>query len=158
MNECVLRLAYAEELPRVFELKRQIHQLHVDGDPERFKPIRSMEDFVQHASGEGMHLLLAEYNGEVLAYALLREIHRPETVNMLPRNAMEVDEFCVGESVRRMGIGRKLMQKVLQFSKEKGFSRLELNVWSFNDDAMRFYEAFGFQTERLYMKMNLNNE
>ena len=31
-------------------------------------------------------------------------------------------------------------------AKEKGFHRIELNMWEFNQDALAFYEAAGFQT------------
>ena len=40
-------------------------------------------------------------------------------------------------------------------AKEKGFRRLELNMWEFNQDALAFYEAAGFKTYRRYMEIML---
>ena len=42
---------------------------------------------------------------------------------------------------------------IVRFAKEKGFSRIELNMWEFNQDALAFYEAAGFKTFRRYMEM-----
>ena len=39
------------------------------------------------------------------------------------------------------------------FAAEKGFRRIELNMWEFNQDALAFYEAAGFTTFRRYMEM-----
>ncbi len=35
------------------------------------------------------------------------------------------------------------------------FPRIELDVWSFNEEAERFYEAAGFKTYRRYMEMDV---
>ena len=40
-------------------------------------------------------------------------------------------------------------------ARERGFDRLELNMWEFNRDALAFYEALGFETYRRYMEMKL---
>ena len=40
-------------------------------------------------------------------------------------------------------------------AKEKGFSKMELDVWEFNEDAREFYKAAGFQTYRRYMELNV---
>ncbi|MBQ8030721.1 MAG: hypothetical protein IJ260_04225 [Butyrivibrio sp.] len=42
---------------------------------------------------------------------------------------------------------------IVRFAKEKGFSRIELNMWEFNQNALAFYEAAGFKTFRRYMEM-----
>jgi GNAT superfamily N-acetyltransferase len=40
-------------------------------------------------------------------------------------------------------------------AKEKGFDRIELNMWEFNRDALAFYESVGFETYRRYMEIML---
>ena len=41
----------------------------------------------------------------------------------------------------------------VDYAREKGIRRLELNMWEFNQDALAFYEAAGFSTYRRYMEM-----
>ena len=49
--------------------------------------------------------------------------------------------------------GSGAIKEVVNIAKEKGFSRIELNMWEFNQDALAFYEAAGFKTFRRYMEM-----
>ena len=37
-------------------------------------------------------------------------------------------------------------------AKEKGYDRIELNMWEFNESALRFYESVGFKTYRRYLE------
>ena len=38
------------------------------------------------------------------------------------------------------------------------FDRIELDVWSFNEEALKFYEAVGFQTYRRFMALPATQE
>ena len=42
-----------------------------------------------------------------------------------------------------------------QEAKNMGFDRLELDVWEFNEGAMKFYDSVGFKTYREYKEMNI---
>ena len=42
-----------------------------------------------------------------------------------------------------------------QDAKNRGFDRLELDVWEFNEGAMKFYDSVGFKTYREYKEMNI---
>ena len=42
---------------------------------------------------------------------------------------------------------------IKDYTKEKGFKRIELNMWEFNQGALEFYEAVGFNTYRRYMEL-----
>jgi len=43
----------------------------------------------------------------------------------------------------------------LDMLEELGFDRIELNMWEFNEGALRFYESVGFKTYRRYMEFEL---
>ena len=42
---------------------------------------------------------------------------------------------------------------IREYAKNKGFDRIELNMWEFNRNALAFYEASGFTTYRRYMEV-----
>ena len=46
---------------------------------------------------------------------------------------------------------------VLQAARMR-FDRIELDVWSFNEEALKFYEAVGFQTYRRFMALPATQE
>ena len=74
---------------------------------------------------------------------------------MKERDFLDIDEFCVDEAFRRQGIASAMIEFIRRFAKEKGFHRIKLNMWEFNEGALAFYEAVGFRTYRRYMEMFL---
>ena len=96
---------------------------------------------------------MAEKDGTICAFAVIHHISRPENPFMYERDFLDIDEFCVDEKYRRQGAGSALVRFIRDFAKEKGFHRIELNMWEFNQDALAFYEAAGFTTFRRYMEM-----
>lgn len=55
-----------------------------------------------------------------------------------------VYSMWVDASVRRAGIGRRLLDEVIRWSRSIGASELELAVTATNDGAVSFYERMGF--------------
>jgi ribosomal protein S18 acetylase RimI-like enzyme len=53
----------------------------------------------------------------------------------------------VAKDQRGQGIGTRLMEESLGLVKRKGLIRIELDVFSSNDSAIRLYRRFGFITE-----------
>ncbi len=41
---------------------------------------------------------------------------------------------------------------VKEDAKKRGFKRIELDMWEFNDGALAFYESVGLKTFRRYME------
>ena len=55
-----------------------------------------------------------------------------------------LDDLGVRDSYRKQGIGTALMKEFEKIAKEKGVYDIELNVWSFNKNAISFYESKGY--------------
>lgn len=150
-----VRLAKENELERVNELRRQVNDLHVKGRPDIFKPgfPKELSDHVYTIwSDPRQRIVVCERDGVISGYAVLNHITRPETPFMTERDYLDIDEFCVDEAYRRTGVGTELMQFIRSYAEELGFSRIELNMWEFNADALAFYEEIGFTTYRRYME------
>ena len=99
--------------------------------------------------------MVAERDGEICGVAVLNCIYKPENPFMLARDFMDVDEFCVAEKYRRQGVATEMIEFIKKYAKDKGFQRLELNMWEFNEGALKFYESAGFETYRRYMEIKL---
>ena len=66
-----------------------------------------------------------------------------------------IDEFEITESERRKGYGTALMNEVREIVKRENLSRIELNCWAFNEDAIKFYEKLGYVEQRIvFEKIN----
>lgn len=155
MSDIVVRKAAPEELAITAELKRQIHELHVQGRPDLFAPMQNFEVYATHALEKDMHLIVAQQDEKLLGYALICYVHRPASPYMNERKFVHVEEFCVDEACHRRGVGRKMMEAIRQEAKQNGCPRIELDVWAFNEGARQFYEAVGFNCFRYFMEMNV---
>ena len=151
-----VRLARENELERVNELRKQVNDIHVAGKPDVFKP--GFDEVLQNHiytiwNDPEQSIAVAEKDGVICGFAVLHHINRPESPFMKERDFLDIDEFCVDEAFRRQGIASEMIAFIRVFAKEKGFHRIELNMWEFNQDALAFYEAAGFRTFRRYMEM-----
>lgn len=146
-----IRFAREEELKQVNYLRKQVHELHCNGRPDVFKPngwdaIRELEK-VRFASKEG-GVIVANNGQEIVGFAVVQFIHNPESAFWQENNFYHIEEFGVDEKHRRCGIATLLMNFMRQDAKDRGFEKIELNTWEFNESALRFYENLGFQTYR----------
>ena len=156
--QVTVRFARKEDLNRVNELRRQVNDLHVAGKPEVFKPgfDDELRDFIYTVWDDpNKAIVVAEADGTICGFAVLNHIIRPENPFMYERDFLDIDEFCVDETFRRRGVAGAMIRFIREHAKEKGFRRLELNMWEFNRGALAFYEAADFKTYRRYMEIFL---
>ena len=152
----VIRFAKEDELERINVLRKQVNDLHVEGKPDVFKPgfNEELQNYVYYIFKDPeQKIVVADKDGEICGFAILHHIYKPENPFMKVRDFLDIDEFCVDEKHRREGIATAMVEFIKNFAKEQGYHRLELNMWEFNQDAVAFYEAAGFETFRRYMEM-----
>ena len=153
-----IRFAKENELERVNELRKQVNDIHVEGKPDVFKPgfCDELRDYIYAIWNDPeQEIVVADCDGVICGFAILHHIFKPENPFMYVRDFLDIDEFCVDEAYRRQGVATEMVSFILKYAKEKGYPRLELNMWEFNDGALAFYEAAGFKTYRRYMEIML---
>ena len=154
-----IRPARGGELDRVNELRRQVNALHVQGRPGHFKPGFGQElqaRLFEAFDSERFGVIVAAEGIEILGFAVVQYVHRPEGPYTLPLDFYHVEEFGVDAAHRRRGVATAMVEYMKRDARERGFDRIDLDVWAFNDGATAFYEAAGFTTYRRYMELNLN--
>ncbi len=73
-----------------------------------------------------------------------------------PMTFAYIDDFCVKASKQKNGIGRLLFDYVVSYAKSEGALSLQLIVWEFNKDAIKFYESLGMTVRNRRMELNLS--
>lgn len=53
-----------------------------------------------------------------------------------------LEDLIVSENHRRNGWGRKLLNAIIEFAQEKGYSRVQWQVLDWNQSAIEFYRQF----------------
>lgn len=151
-----IRFAREDELDSVNKLRKQVNDVHVEGKPDVFKPGFSDElrDHIYDIWNDPeQEIVVADSDGIICGFAVVHHIYKDENPFMYERDFLDIDEFCVDEKFRRQGVATELISFIKDYTKEKGFKRLELNMWEFNEGALEFYEAVGFKTYRRYMEI-----
>ena len=154
----IIRFAKENELVRVNELRKQVNDLHVEGKPEVFKAgfNDELRDYIYNIWDDPeQEIVVADLDGTICGFAVLHHIVKPATPFMYERDFINVDEFSVNKDYRRQGVASEMITFMRNYAREKGFNRIELNMWEFNQDALAFYETVGFKTYRRYMEMKV---
>ena len=94
------------------------------GDPDR------------HILGKGGYIVMAERAGRPVGCCALIA---------LADGCFEVAKMTVAEDERGQGVGRQLLERVIEFAREKSIRRLYLETNSKLQNAVRLYEAVGFR-------------
>ncbi len=94
------------------------------GDPER------------HILRKGGHIVMAERGGRPVGCCALIA---------LGDNRFEVAKMTVAEAERGHGVGRQLLEYVVEYARERSAGRLYLETNSKLQSAIRIYEAVGFR-------------
>lgn len=142
-----IEVARREDVKNISELWGDLAQLHERLD-SAFTPSsgwRQAYEGYLHAllDREDARVLVARGNGRILAYGIGR-------ITLLPpffaerRRGFIQDVFTRLEH-RRNGLGRRLVEALLDWLKGAGMETVELTVGSTNTDAIKFWEHLGFE-------------
>jgi len=125
------------------------------------KDRETLGDPRKHILAKGGHILMAERGGQQIGCCAL--IKRPDS-------SYEVAKMTVAESERGKGLGRRLLEYVVEFARSNSIPALYLETNTKFAGAIRIYEAVGFRhlpaekiakspyaRANVYMEMILNN-
>ena len=156
MENLIVRYAEKCELTAVNVIRRQVNDLHVNGRPDIFRAdgwqyIAPLIN-TRFEDSENGGVIVAVLNGGIVGFATVQYIVKPASPYGLERRFYRIEEFGVDEDHRRMGIATALIDFAKKDAKERGFDKIELDMWEFNETALAFYESMGFRTYRRYME------
>ena len=153
-----VRNAVLEDCHRILPLQEQISKLHFDGRPDLFKSeVRTYTEEMFHKwlDSPTHVLLIAEAEVEVAGYAFSWVIHYRDHPTYKDFDSFYIDDICVLEKFRHKGIGRALMARCKEEAKRLECKNIDLSVWSFNKNAIAFYESCGMKERTKRMELDL---
>lgn len=156
MDKPVIRRALPSDADAVIRLLRTIGQLHHDGRPDIYRAglIKyTHNEFIRKLDMPDDPVFVAELKGEVVGYIFCQTVLRENSEVYVDRRSLYVDDLCVDEHARHMGVATALMNAAVSYAKETGCAGLDLNVWEFNEQALKFYLAYGMKTQRRHMEI-----
>ena len=144
----IIREGKPEDYQGWCEILVEAHLLHLESLPHIFRlpddPIQTEEDFRRLLNDAENALFVAEFEEQVVGFLHLGIRQSQESPFTRSRRYGVIHSLAVKQGYRRQGIGRRLVQRGHGWMKEQGLDEVELNVWAFNDGAIRFYRELGY--------------
>jgi len=151
-----IRTANISDIEKILILEEQVFKLHYSARPDlidKEKSPNSYEFLRKYIESDNGKIFIAEIDEKIIRHCIINIKEIKNHHIYFDMMNIEIDDMCIDEKHRKKGIGKKLFEEVIKFSKEKGIKRLELGVWEFNENAIKFYESLGMKTK--YRRMEL---
>lgn len=147
--EIIIREASNNDYNQIHKLVKEVHKLHAIARPEDYKNCENpLEEniYLSMLNDIKIKIFVAELaKSEIVGYTVLKKLEIKQHPIMVDKKILHMDDLCVSNKYRRKGVGKRLYNKAKEYCKDIYFDKLELNVWKFNEDAIRFYEALGMK-------------
>ena len=150
-----IRSATPDDLDALFDLNKQINELHHLYAPQAFgAPSEEDRTFLRNMLANEERLFLVAEEGQQVLGFITATITQNETISFLIKDPIcRIGTIVVDENQKSKGVGRALMATVEQWDRESGAIQVRLEVMEFNRDAQQFYDRLGFiPNSRLMMK------
>ena len=164
----IIRKAKISDFQGIHNLIMQVHKLHVnDVALERAinigREIKRADIVVYHTAAacasndQGNIYLIAELENEIvgICFSQIKEISNNKI--MKNRKILHIENICVDENHQKKGIGKKLYKQIVQLAKEKNIDNIELMVWGFNENAIKFYKNLGMNIKNLKFEQKISS-
>lgn len=154
----MVRLANYDDLERVNEIRRQVNDVHYNGRPDIFRPgfCKEMQNIIYEVwEDNNSDVIVSVRDNVICGFATLDYVTKSSSPYSYERHYCNVREFGVDEKFRRKGIATEMFEFIKEHAQNKGFDRIELDIWEFNEAALKFYESVGFKTYRRYMEYDI---
>ncbi len=150
-----VRRAEEKDIPVLKKLLMEVLNIHAQGRPDIFVPNTTKytdEELVKMIHDPKTPIFVYDEEGTVLGYAFCIYKERAHSNNMTDIKTLFIDDLCVDAAARGKHVGESLYDYVKDFARANGFYDVTLNVWSFNEKAIGFYEAMGLKPMEYVME------
>lgn len=155
----MIRPATVDDHAGITRIAAELARMHAWALPNRYResddpmPVEYLRSLL--ASDEVL-VLVAEGDGKVVGYEVLRLQDTPPIEFVMPRRFVLVSDLAVSEAWRGRGVGPLLIDAAIGWARDRGVSEIELGVFEFNESAIGFYEHLGFRTVKRTMAMSID--
>ncbi|MDK2828130.1 MAG: hypothetical protein PWP67_930 [Clostridium butyricum] len=154
-----IREATQNDYESISTLVKEVHSLHVKNRPDVYADVDNPfteERFKEILDDDKTKIFVAEdCNNDIIAYSIIEIMTTRNIPILIQRKFAYIDDLCVSSNHRRKGVGRMLFRHIVDYAKKSGYDALELTVWEFNSDAIKFYEGLGMTTRNRRMELKI---
>ena len=155
MEKINIRRATESDISAINKLLYEVQKVHSDASPDLFKAgAKKYDDDELRVilADDSKPVFVAERDGNILGYAFCVHQQHIGSHNLTDIKTLYIDDLCVDETARNAHVGTLLYEYVLDYAKKNGYYNVTLNVWTGNDNAIKFYEKMGLKIQKMGME------
>ncbi|MCJ7576823.1 MAG: GNAT family N-acetyltransferase [candidate division Zixibacteria bacterium] len=132
----------------IVELWKEFWDYHQKMDPKFFVmsedgPSKFEEYLRDLIKSDDAQVLVVLDEGQIVAYSIAQILKRPPIAKH-PEYGF-ISHLCVKSEYRRKGLGKQILDKILEWFKSRQIDRIELSVVAKNQIAYSFWKKQGFE-------------
>ena len=147
--------ASVEEISDIVILNAHVQRIHHDMFPDIFKPVSddvSIRGFFEFLINQETNTFLVAYiDSNPVGYAWYAVEKRQDFPMKYARKQIYIHQIAVHQEFRRQKVGQSLFNEIEKQAKDLGINHFELDSWSYNTEAHKFFNKLGFETYSVNM-------
>jgi len=151
-NKLVIRPAEEKDASDIIKLIKEL------ADYEKLSDmvVVSEDDIMKVVFGKDkfVKILIAEYDGNFAGQALFFN----NFSTFLGKPGIYLEDLVVRPKYRGKGIGKALLQKIIDLAKERNYGRVEWSVLDWNEPAIKFYKNIGAEMMEAWKLFRLTSD
>lgn len=156
----LVRKAKSEDLSRIQDLNYKLFLWDKVRDPDLNFEWPYQESgknyFIKRINEDLGACFVAEFEGVVVGYIAGRVNKEIVSFDTILRG--ELENMYVEEGARSRGVGKTLVREFLKWAKTKGAKSMIVEAYFGNGNAIKFYEACGFNNFAVKLETKLESE
>lgn len=153
-----IRNMILQDYEKILEMLNDLHVEHVSHRPDIYLPSQeaiSHKEFSEIVCSSEYIARVAVSEQEIVGFAVGKVKMTPEDPLIKSHKTVYIDEIYVLPAFRKNKVGKELLSCLEAVADEINADRIDLNVWSFNKDAINFYEKVGMSIQRVVFEKKL---
>lgn len=139
-----------KEIELMKPLWEQLNSIHYD------KSIYFKSKYEKFTFDKRMESIYKKAQESIIKFDLLLDNDKEEYVgyclSSIEESLGEIESIFIEKQYRKLGLGDKLMDSTLDWFESKGIKNIEINVVYANDEALPFYNRYGFNIGNYILK------
>jgi ribosomal protein S18 acetylase RimI-like enzyme len=143
-----IRNACIEDFDQINDLFWESDLFHYNKEPYIYEKTdeghRSKNYIESLINTEDNVFIVMEIDSKIIGFLYAYEEIKGKLLIHKKRRYMVLDNIVIKENYQNKGYGNKLINYFIEYSKKKKYNDIILNVYSFNEKAIKMYEKLGF--------------
>ncbi len=142
-----MNITKSEDSKLLADLNKDVQDLHYQMYPEKYKPYdykKFVKFYDQLLRNDKVECFVCYLADSPIGYFVVEERTYPDSPFSIEMKSIYIQQIFVNERIRLQGVGKEIMEYIKNIARQKGVSRIELDVKYKNESAEKFFTKMNF--------------